>query len=814
MYRLLRTTRRSSPARPRHTSTWFWRRPGLYVLKIHLLSGGKVIAETTTNLAALTPYDLNQVKDSPFGVDTHYGQSWDHDSIPLLATMGAKFLRDGLDWDRVENEKKGVMKVADSYQQAVDIAATQHLNFIHVLAYGNMFYYPDQSVPPYQAAPYTQEGYDQFARYCTFMVDHFRDEPEFFEMWNEYNGGFAQGVAAGRPEIYAAMIKTVYPAIKKANPKAFVLGLSTIGIPMTWIEEAFKHGALDYMDGVSIHPYTYTSPPEPIEDSLIQLRALMRKYNHGEEKPIWVTEDGWYLIKAGDQGNREPITEFTQAEYLVRGWTLMLGQHLRKICWYVGHNFGDYPTMGLLTSDNDPRGRYAPKLDYVAYATLIRQLTGYSLSQREKSPQHIYDYLFANGTSQRRVLWATRPDDIALIGHRPVTVTDMLGGETTLYPVNRTLNFHVTQAPVYITGPADGLASAPLFRLQIPTTLAKDQSFPATVSAPTKALAALHDLTFVYGPQNQKLDFEAHAKSRSTGTLQLAPRPSVDEEAWTPLRLVTDGKAVFIGSHHALLSDAVTADHFPRLKSLEVLQESVANVSQEEPATVQRVDYEIDGKTNTLSPAQQIAPGETFDFQLPTTNLQPFTLYPVTITLTLANGTRISRKSDVSYNPVMRRTIKVDGSLDDWDLSHGIDMDTASYVKLLEDRHGPKDLGGHIYFAADNQDLYMAAIVEDDVFSQDYTGSNVWRGDSVQIGITSLAPWIGGEWPAGQQEFELALTSKGPQMLEWGKDQLPGVKIAIKRKGTQTIYEAALPWTALYGIKGPLVTIQLGSLYQ
>jgi hypothetical protein len=254
----------------------------------------------------------------------------------------------------------------------------------------------------------------------------------------------------------------------------------------------------------------------------------------------------------------------------------------------------------------------------------------------------------------------------------------------------------------------------------------------------------------------------------------------------------------------------VTADRFPRLKSLDVLQESVTNVSQQQPATVQKIDYEIDGKTETLAPAQVIAPGATFDFHLPTTGLQPFTLYPVTITLTLADGTQISRKGDVSYNPVMRRTIKVDGSLDDWDLSHGIDMDNAHYVKLLDDRHGPKDLGGKIYFAADDRNLYMAAVVEDDVFSQDYTGSNVWRGDSIQVGITSLTPWTGGEWAAGQQEFELALTPTGPQMLEWGKNQLPGVKIAINRQGTQTIYEAALPWTALYGVKGPLSQFSWG----
>lgn len=775
---------------------------GLYVLKTHLLSGGKMIAEATTNLAVLTPYDLSQVEDSPFGVDTHYGHNWDSDSIPLYATMGAKFLRDGTDWSVVEQEK-GVMKITEHYQSAMDLAAAQHMNVLQMLAFGNKFYYPNSKLPVYQAAPYTQEGYDQYTRYCKFMVDHFQPQPEFFEIWNEYNGGFAQGPAAGRPEIYAAMIKTAYPAIKKMNPKAFVVGLSTAGLPMSWIEEAFKHGALNYMDGVAVHPYGYSSAPESMEPSLIQLRALICKYNHGKEKPIWATEQGWYQIKAGESGNREPITEFVQAEYLVRGWTVMLGQNLQKMCWYVGQNNVDFPTMGLIASAEDPRGKYAPKPAYVAYGTLIRELTGFTFSHREKSPPHIYDYLFTKGGEERRVLWATRPDDVALAGNDPVTVTDMFGGTAQLYPVNGMLNFHLTQAPVYVSGKATGLVPSPLFHLQIATALAKDQPFPATLLMSHDTVSMLHGLTFVYGSEKQKIELSKKG-DQASGSVQIAPRPSLDGEAWTPFQVIADGKIVFIGSHHALLSDAVTADRFPRLKSLDTLQETVTNVSQTQTATVQKIDYEINGQTETLNPSQVLQPGSTFDFQLPVKNLQSFTLYPVTITLTLADGTQIPVKNSVSYNPVPHRTITVDGSLDDWDLSQGIDMDNTPYVKMQEQRRDAKDLGGKIYFAADDKNIYMAAVIEDNTFFQSYTGANVWRGDSIQIGITSLAPWTGGEWAVGQQEFEIALTPDGPEMVESGKQQLPGVKIVIKRKGTQTIYEAALPWTALQGVKGPL----------
>ncbi|MCE0482614.1 MAG: hypothetical protein LV479_00060 [Methylacidiphilales bacterium] len=774
--------------------------PGFYVLKSSLLSGNTIIAKAVTNLAALTPYDLGQVADNPFGVDTHYGQNWDPSSVPLFATMGAKFLRDGSDWGVVEVQK-GVMKIPASFQRAMNLANAQHIHVLQTLAFGNNLYYPDPALPSYQAAPYTQEGYDQYTRYCTFIVDHFKDRPEFFEMWNEYNGDFAQGPAAGRPEIYAAMIKTACPAIKKVNPKAFVVGLSSVGIPPDWIGETFKQGALNDLDGVSFHPYGYSLAPEIMEPSLAKLHALVRQYNHGQDKSLWSTEGGWYLIKSGQLGNREPITDFVQAEYLVRAWTVMLSQNVSHMFWYLGRDFGAFPNMGLVTSDTDPRGKYAPKPIYVAYATLIRQLTGFTIARREKSPADIYDYVFTKGDNQCSVLWSRSPADIALAGTDPVTVTDLFGAATTLYPVNGSLNLHLTQAPVYISGKTGPLV-LPLFHLQIPATLAKNQAFPAELSV--SANPAPSSLTFLYGSQQPKMESPMQKGNASVFPFRLDPRPGVEEEIWTPFKLDSDGKAIFLGSHHALLFDPVTADRFPRLKGLDVLLESITNNSRGNAAIIKSIHYVINKETKELAVNQELAPGSTHDFQLPVDHLQPFTLYPVSIVATLDNGTQVTATNDVSYNPVPRHTIRVDGSLDDWDLSHGIDLDHATYVKLKEPRRDAKDLGGKIYFAADDHNLYMAAVIEDDVFFQNYTGANVWRGDSVQIAITPLMPWTAGEWPAGPHEFEIALTPKGPSMAEAGKLQRPDVKIAIKRQGTQTIYEAALPWTDIDGVKGPL----------
>ncbi len=99
------------------------------------------------------------------------------------------------------------------------------------------------------------------------------------------------------------MLEQAYTQIKAVRPDVTVVGGSTINVPLPYWEKLMQDGALSSMDALSIHPYRYNSPPEGIENDVIALQDLTKKYNNGQTKPIWVTEIGWAIQDGLHAGN-------------------------------------------------------------------------------------------------------------------------------------------------------------------------------------------------------------------------------------------------------------------------------------------------------------------------------------------------------------------------------------------------------------------------------------------------------------------------------------------------------------------------------
>jgi hypothetical protein len=136
-----------------------------------------------------------------------------------------------------------------------------------------------------------------------------------------------------------------------------------------------------------------------------------------------------------------------------------------------------------------------------------------------------------------------------------------------------------------------------------------------------------------------------------------------------------------------------------------------------------------------------------------------------------------------------------------WSLfAHGNDVEKYA---------GPDDLSGDFWTKWDDDYLYFAARIQDDVFSQEKSGLDMWMGDSVQVAFSSGLPGTNSEF----YEFGLALSKTGsdarePQLVMWrtAAPQLeiglvtdPDVKLQVTRdeETKQTVYELALPWSAV-----------------
>ena len=166
----------------------------------------------------------------------------------------------------------------------------------------------------------------------------------------------------------------------------------------------------------------------------------------------------------------------------------------------------------------------------------------------------------------------------------------------------------------------------------------------------------------------------------------------------------------------------------------------------------------------------------------------------------------VSKRPKVYYAPCRRASsITIDGSLGEWNRDSPISLGKPGHVQEIEPGKwtGPEDLSAEVWTAWDDTNFYLAARVKDDVFCQNESGAEVWKGDSVQFALDPLHQ----ESSDLIYEIGLALTPKGPQVFCWYSPQgeqtglMKEANLAVVRSGDVTIYEVAIPFSGLKPLK-------------
>lgn len=237
-----------------------------------------------------------------------------------------------------------------------------------------------------------------------------------------------------------------------------------------------------------------------------------------------------------------------------------------------------------------------------------------------------------------------------------------------------------------------------------------------------------------------------------------------------------------------------------------------------------------------------IAPGEDVVYTL---QARAASTEPGVARVQLAAHTRSTLTAVVPLNcPKLSGPVRVDGNLSDWPqgvLSEGsirfgesigvgqrpaddpfpepppAKTSALEQVDATSNEKAPDApvFGANAAVAWDDEAFYLAVMVEDETFKQDYSGMETWREDSIQIafdpandGYRQIEP--DGSMPdaygTDDYEMSLALTPDGPQVvvLRGPKGTRFGVRddaaLAVNRSDGFTIYEARLPWSMLEGV--------------
>jgi hypothetical protein len=138
--------------------------------------------------------------------------------------------------------------------------------------------------------------------------------------------------------------------------------------------------------------------------------------------------------------------------------------------------------------------------------------------------------------------------------------------------------------------------------------------------------------------------------------------------------------------------------------------------------------------------------------------------------------------------------ISIDGNLEEWSAASYLDLPgSVSSQNNVTGWSGANDLSGRVFLAYDNENLYMATRVKDNIHTS-YAGATMWSGDSIQFasGTNSLFG----------PEYGFADVNGQPEVWCWNKGDaeldLSAIQLKTVRTADETVYEAKLPWKALH----------------
>jgi hypothetical protein len=395
-------------------------------------------------VAAVEPAEKAAEPDpsSPFGMGLYlyrYG-NWGPSlrEMERVAKMGSqagvKWTREEFAWARIE-PVKGQFDWT-FYDQ---VAAAAKRNGITI--YGELGYWSGWT------KPYTPEGIEDYCRFVTAVVRHYRNDIQHWEIWNEPNIFFWQGPRA----MYAELLKRAYAAVKEGNPNAQVLGCSTAGIDRSFIAKTMELGGR--FDILTIHPYRGHLDDKEFIGDLRKVADLARRPD-GSLRQVWITEMGWatHVPHNSMPMDFQVTTQRRQADLIARAYMDAVASDVApNISWYDFRNDGDDPfnfehNMGIITRD------FRPKPAYRALATMTRMLRGLNLEKELDLGQGVVAYRFgAPGKPSVTALWSTSGDkSVALPASRAMTLTGLMGDSERIEAEGGKLNLPLrNETPVF-----------------------------------------------------------------------------------------------------------------------------------------------------------------------------------------------------------------------------------------------------------------------------------------------------------------------------------------------------------------------------
>ena len=231
--------------------------------------------------------------------------------------LGIKWIRIQSGWQKTETEP-GVYHF-EWLDKIVDNLIARGLKPWICLCYGNQLYddlaktvFGAVGCPPI----FTDEQRNAWKNYCFAVAEHYKGRVDHYEVWNEPDNGGGCWKTGRSGTQYGELVIATSKAVKSADKDAKIIGGSLCdSSTISYANEAFATGMLDYIEYISFHEYTHDETK--LFERVKTLKALIDRYNPNVQ--IVQGESG-SQSRSGGHGalSTGAWTEEKQAKQLIR----------------------------------------------------------------------------------------------------------------------------------------------------------------------------------------------------------------------------------------------------------------------------------------------------------------------------------------------------------------------------------------------------------------------------------------------------------------------------------------------------------------
>ena len=633
-----------------------------------------------------------------------------------------------------------------------------------------------------------------------------------------------------RPERVAEKIRAyqiAYEALKSVKPDVKIV---TTSVPA--LESFFAAGYHRYTDVYDFHVYeTYPN----VRQAIRRYKALGRKY--GAEKPVWCTELGL---------NSQGQTRHAVAQEVVKKITAFFAEGGENVSWFT-IMYPDRDGKARGTSGNAHNtfdcqyNQYNPRLDAIMCYAMVNGITTKSFVDEVQHADGVQSYLFrdAHGACFH-VLWkeGARVDrGIPLPGVDAVRLIRIDGSSESLVPKEGVVTLGLSGEPVMLR--YRQAAPVPLARELAPPALAVREQPPTVLKGGAGKLRVAGvgltaDALRVLTPPRWTADIDQDGADAVACTIAAPAETEARMGRVMIQRLREDGApcaeialslAIMSPVSVEILADSRNAAGEPGIRA-------VLRNNGGEPASVSWT-FELAGaaaisngvfRLNELTPAQSthlkgdtegqatLEGGTSREARASLAAFEEQTLYRVRVAVTDDVGRRITKERHVGGFAAAARTgrpVKVDSVLDDpvWASAAPERIDGPGAVYRFKGGtpwRGPTDLSATWRAAWDDQALYLAIEVADDVHRVQFADGAIWNQDGLQFLFDPTRPL---DEKAGKYDYSVGIGIKGPQAwchLSGHSSVAEGAATAFQVAATDLagsaggkVYEISIPWSRL-----------------